>query len=33
LLQSNSLVTGPDGEALLKGPTNEPALLTFRLPC
>jgi hypothetical protein len=22
---------GPNGEPLLKGPTNEPALLTFRL--
>lgn len=32
LLQGNSLVTGPNGEGLLKGPTNEPALLTFRLP-
>jgi predicted amidohydrolase len=32
VLQGNSLVTGPNGEALLKGPTNEPALLTFRLP-
>jgi predicted amidohydrolase len=32
LLQGNSLVTGPNGEALIKGPTNEPALLTFRLP-
>jgi predicted amidohydrolase len=32
VLQGNSLVTGPDGEPLLKGPTNEPALLTVRLP-
>ncbi len=32
VLQGNSLVTGPDGEALLKGPTNEPSLLTVRLP-
>jgi predicted amidohydrolase len=32
LLQGNSLVTGPNGEALLKGPTNQPAFLTFRLP-
>jgi predicted amidohydrolase len=32
LLQGNSLVTGPHGEPLLKGPTNEPALLMFRLP-
>jgi predicted amidohydrolase len=32
ILQGNSLVTGPNGELLLKGPTNEPALLTFRLP-
>ena len=32
VLQGNSLVTGPNGEALLKGPTNEPALLTVRLP-
>ncbi|HZE96477.1 MAG TPA: carbon-nitrogen hydrolase family protein [Planctomycetota bacterium] len=32
VLQGNSLVTGPGGESLLKGPTNEPALLTFRLP-
>ncbi len=32
VLQGNSLVTGPDGEALLKGPTSEPALLTVRLP-
>lgn len=32
VLQGNSLVTGPDGEPLLRGPTNEPALLTVRLP-
>jgi len=32
ILQGNSLVTGPNGEPLLKGPTNESALLTFRLP-
>jgi len=32
VLQGNSLVTGPGGESLLKGPTNEPALLTVRLP-
>lgn len=32
VLQGNSLVTGPNGEALLKGPTNEPSLLTVRLP-
>jgi len=32
VLQGNSLVTGPNGEALLKGPTNQPAFLTFRLP-
>jgi predicted amidohydrolase len=32
ILQGNSLVTGPNGEPLLKGPTNEPAFLTFRLP-
>jgi predicted amidohydrolase len=32
LLQGNSLVTGPDGQPLLQGPTNEPALLTLRLP-
>lgn len=32
VLQGNSLVTGPDGEPLLKGPTNEPAILTVRLP-
>jgi predicted amidohydrolase len=32
LLQGNSLVTGPDGEPLLNGPTHEPALLTVRLP-
>ena len=32
VLQGNSLVTGPNGEALLKGPTNEPAFLTVRLP-
>jgi len=32
VLQGNSLVTGPDGDALLKGPTNEPSLLTVRLP-
>jgi predicted amidohydrolase len=31
ILQGNSLVTGPGGENLLQGPTNEPALLTFRL--
>lgn len=31
ILQGNSLVTGPNGEPLLKGPTNQPALLTFRL--
>jgi predicted amidohydrolase len=32
VLHGNSLVTGPDGEPLLKGPTNEAALLTVRLP-
>jgi predicted amidohydrolase len=32
ILQGNSLVTGPNGEPLLKGPTNQPAMLTFRLP-
>jgi predicted amidohydrolase len=32
VLQGNSLVTGPNGESLLKGPTNEPALLMVRLP-
>lgn len=32
VLQGNSLVTGPNGEPLLKGPTNAPDLLTFRLP-
>lgn len=32
VLQGNSLVTGPNGEALLKGPTNEPAFLSVRLP-
>jgi predicted amidohydrolase len=32
VLQGNSLVTGPGGEPLLKGPTNQPAFLTFRLP-
>lgn len=31
ILQGNSLVTGPNGEPLLKGPTNEPALLTVRV--
>jgi predicted amidohydrolase len=32
VLQGNSLVTGPNGEPLLKGPTNEAAMLTVRLP-
>jgi predicted amidohydrolase len=32
ILQGNSLVTGPDGASVLQGPTNEPALLTVRLP-
>jgi len=31
VLQGNSLVTGPDGKALLQGPTGEPALLTLQL--
>jgi predicted amidohydrolase len=31
LLQGNSLVTGPDGKLLLKGPTNTAALLTVTL--
>ncbi|HLY08925.1 MAG TPA: carbon-nitrogen hydrolase family protein, partial [Planctomycetota bacterium] len=31
VFQGNSLVTGPNGEALLKGPTNEPAILSVRL--
>ena len=31
ILQGNSLVTGPNGDALLQGPTNQPAFLTFRL--
>jgi predicted amidohydrolase len=31
ILQGNSLVTGPDGAALLTGPTNEPALLSVAL--
>jgi predicted amidohydrolase len=31
ILQGNSLVTGPGGENLLQGPTNQPALLTIRL--
>ncbi len=31
ILQGNSLVIGPGGETLLQGPTNEPALLTYRL--
>jgi predicted amidohydrolase len=32
VLQGNSLVTGPGGEALLQGPPHEPALLTLTLP-
>jgi predicted amidohydrolase len=31
LLQGNSLVTGPNGELLLTGPTNSPALLTLSI--
>jgi len=32
ILQGNSLVTGPDGKLLLRGPTNAAALLTVTLP-
>jgi predicted amidohydrolase len=32
ILQGNSLVTGPGGEPLLQGPTNEPGLLILRIP-
>lgn len=31
ILQGNSLVTGPDGKALLTGPTNERAFLTLSI--
>ena len=31
ILQGNSLITGPGGHPMLTGPTNEPALLTFRI--
>ena len=33
LLQGNSLVTGPNGEGLLKGPTNEPAPSSNKSSC